>query len=42
MDKIEDIENFTFDDYKNWIDFLDFNNYSITKMLREKEDEINE
>lgn len=42
MDKIEDIENFTFDDYKNWIEFLDFNNYSITKMLREKEDEINE
>lgn len=33
-EKIEDIENQNFDDYKNVIDNLDFSNYCITKMIK--------
>ena len=36
MDKISDIENMKFDDFVNSIKDLDFNNYSITKIVNKK------
>lgn len=36
-DTIEDIEGQNFNDYQNIINSLDFSNYCITKMIREKE-----
>lgn len=36
IDEIKDIEDFNFDDYKNMISSLDFSNYCITKMLKQK------
>lgn len=35
IDKIEDIENITFEKYKNAINSLDFSNYSIVKLEKE-------
>ena len=35
-DKISDIENYTFEDYQNLINKLDFTNYCITE-IRKKE-----
>ena len=34
MDKIEDIEAYTFDDYKELISRLDYTNYAVTRMLK--------
>ena len=36
MDKIKDIEKQTYEEYKEIIDKLDFNNYSITKIIKEE------
>ena len=35
MDTVEDIENHNFEEYKDFINKIDFSNYSITKMIRE-------
>ena len=35
MDTVEDIEKHNFDEFKDFINRLDFSNYSITKMIRE-------
>lgn len=34
IDKIEDIENFTLEDFKNTINKLDFSNYCITRIVK--------
>lgn len=36
IDEIKDIESFTFDDYKNIISSLDFNNFCTTKMIKKQ------
>lgn len=36
MDKISDVEEQSFDDYKKVIESLDFSNYVVTKMIRKK------
>lgn len=36
MDKISDVEEQSFEDFKNVIESLDFSNYVVTKMIRKK------
>lgn len=37
IDKVEDLESLSFDEYKKVIRSLDFSNYSITRVLKEDE-----